>query len=49
MTYNKEKKAKYDTKADVWSFGIFAVELLTKYPPFYVVREESALFKAILD
>jgi len=39
----------YGKSVDIWSFGIFAMELAEGYPPFYEVKEPIDLYPKIID
>ena len=38
----------YNIPADVWSFGIFAVELANREPPHFRDREPNSVYQKIL-
>ena len=45
---NPASDAKYNTKVDVWSFGIFCIECAMTQPPYYSERKPDKLYDMIL-
>ena len=38
----------YGKSVDIWSLGIFAVELAQKVPPFYETKDQMTLYRKIV-